>query len=95
LQARITFLTFLTFFIFFTYHTISRTISGTVSGYTGDGSGITVEAHRTDNDEKIGSTTTAAGGTYSITWYDDTINCYAQARQDATHVGRSDDSAGT
>jgi hypothetical protein len=83
------------FYMFYTYHTITKTISGTVTGYTGDGSGITVEAHRTDTDEKIGSTTTAAGGTYSITWYDNTINVYTHARQDATHVGRSDDDLGT
>lgn len=74
-----------------TFHCITFTISGTVSGYTGDGSGITVEAHRSDTDELIGTTTTAAGGTYSLTWYDNTINCYAHARQDSTHVGRSDD----
>ena len=74
-----------------TFHCITYTLSGTVSGYTGDGSGITVEAHRSDTDELIGSTTTAAGGTYSLTWYDNTINCYTHARQDSTHVGRSDD----
>lgn len=74
-----------------TFHCITYSLSGTVSGYTGDGSGITVEAHRSDTDELIGSTTTAAGGTYSLTWYDNTINCYAHARQDSTHVGRSDD----
>lgn len=76
--------------IWTTFHCIAYTLSGTVSGYTGDGSGITVEAHRSDTDELIGTTTTAVGGTYAITWYDNTIDCYAHARQDATHVGRSD-----
>ncbi len=76
--------------IWTTFHCITYALSGTVSGYTGDGSGITVEAHRSDTDELIGTTTTATGGTYSITWYDNTIDCYAHARQDATHVGRSD-----
>ncbi len=74
-----------------THHAITFTISGTVTGYTGDGSAITVEAHRSDTDEKIDSTTTAAGGTYSITWYDNTIDVYTQAIQDGTHLGRSDD----
>jgi hypothetical protein len=73
-----------------TFHCITFSISGTVSGYTGDGSGITVEAHRSDTDELIGTMTTAAGGTYSLTWYDNTVDCYAHARQDSTHVGRSD-----
>jgi hypothetical protein len=79
------------FFLFYTYHNITNTISGTVSGYTGDGSGITVEIHRTDTDEKIGSVSTSVGGTYTFIWYDNTINCYAHARQDTTHLGRSDD----
>ncbi len=81
--------------IWLTYHTNTFTISGTVSGYSGDGSGITVEIHRTDTDEKVASTTTSAGGTYSAVWYDNTINVYAQARQDATRTGRSDDGTGS
>jgi hypothetical protein len=83
------------FYMFYTYHTIPRTVAGTVSGYTGDGSGITVEAFRSDTGEKIGSTTTAAGGTYSITWYDNAINVFCTARQDATHTGRSENTAAT
>jgi len=78
-----------------THHSITFTISGTVTGYTGDGSGITVEAHRSDTDEKIDSTTTSAGGNYSITWYDSTIDSYTQAIQDGTHLGRSDDDTAT
>jgi hypothetical protein len=72
-----------------TYHAITYTVNGTVSGYTGDGSGLTVDVRRTDTDEKIGSATTAAGGGYSLTWYDNTINLAADLQQDATHVGRS------
>jgi hypothetical protein len=78
------------FYMFYTYHTISFAIAGTVSGYTSDGSGITVYAYRADTKELIGSATTAAGGTYSITWYDDTINVFTEARQDSTHLGRSE-----
>jgi hypothetical protein len=77
--------------LYITYHAITYNVSGTVSGYSGDGSGITVEIHRTDTDEKVLSATTVAGGTYSLTWYDNVVTLYAQARQDATHVGRSDD----
>lgn len=77
--------------LYITYHAITKTINGTVTGYTGDGSAITVEIHRTDTDEKIGSVSTSVGGTFTFTWYDNTINCYAHARQDATHLGRSDD----
>jgi hypothetical protein len=86
---------YLSMFMFYTYHTIPFSISGTVSGYTGDGSGITVEAFRSDTGEKIGSTTTAAGGTFTIVWYDSAITAFCAARQDATHVGRSDATTAT
>ena len=81
--------------LYITYHAITYAVSGTVSGYTGDGSGIIVEVHRNDTDEKVLSGTTVAGGTYSLTWYDNIVNLYAQARQDATHIGRSDDGVAT
>ena len=81
--------------LYITYYAITNTVSGTVSGYTSDGSGITVDIHRADTDEKVLSATTAAGGTYSTTWYDNTVNLYGHARQDATHLGRSDDGAAT
>ena len=77
--------------MFITYHSITKTISGAVSGYTGDGSGITVTLHRTDTGEKLGSATTSAGGSYSFTWYDDTIEVFAAAAQDDNHTGRSKD----
>lgn len=73
-----------------TYHSMVHNITGTVSGYTGDGSGITVDIFRTDNHEYLGSVTTSAGGGYTYTWYDDNVPLFAVARQDATHVGRSD-----
>ena len=75
--------------MFLTYHSIFYTISGEVSGYSGDGSGIPVKLYRSDNKELIGETTTAAGGGFSFTWYDDTIPVYAEAREDDTHTGRS------
>lgn len=74
------------------YHAITFTIAGVVTGYTGDGSGITVKVHRSDNDEYVTSGTTSTGGTFSITWYDSAITVYCQARQDSTHRGRSDNS---
>jgi hypothetical protein len=74
-----------------THHAIKYAIAGTVTGYSGDGSGLTVNAYRSDTHEWIGTTTTAAGGTYSITWYDNTINVYVEVRQDSTRLGRSDD----
>lgn len=72
-----------------TYHSTTYTITGTISGYTGDGSGITVEFFRSDNDTIVNSATTATGGTFTAVWYDDTIPLYAVAIQDSTHKGVS------
>ena len=74
-----------------TYHDVTFTVAGTVTGYSGDGSGVTVVLHDATTGDKLTSTTTAIGGTYSLTWYDNTRNVFTQARQDATKLGRSDD----
>lgn len=76
-----------------TYHTITYAVSGTLSGFVGDGSGISVDVMRTDTDEKIATATSAVGGTFSAVVYDDTTNYYVVAREDATHKGRSNDIA--
>lgn len=81
--------------VIYTYHSITKTIAGTISGYTGDGSGITVTIHRADTGEKVGSTTTTSGGAFTFTWYDDTIEMFAAAAQDDAHVGRSKDGVAT
>ena len=75
----------------FTFHSITETVTGTVSGYTGDGSGLTVDIFRVDGDEYIGSATTAAGGTYTFTWYSDNDDLYATCRQSDALCGRSTD----
>jgi hypothetical protein len=77
-----------------TYHDITYTVSGTISGYTGDGSGITVDIWNKDEDWLEATTTTTAGGAYTATVRTrDTV--YAVARQDDTHCGRSADDVGT
>lgn len=78
--------------MFLTHHCFTYTVAGTVTGYTGDGSGITVKVHRSDTDEYVATGTTSTGGAFSITWYDSVIPVYCQARQDSTHRGRSDNS---
>jgi hypothetical protein len=70
---------------------ITEAVSGTVSGYTGDGSGLTVHLFREDTDEYLGTATTAAGGTYTFTWYSDNMNLYATCRQSDSLCGRSTD----
>jgi hypothetical protein len=72
------------------YHeqVITKTVN--VTGYAGDGSGIEVNVFRLDTDEHIARLTSAVGGSASFTWPDDTVALYAVAREDSTHLGRSD-----
>lgn len=74
-----------------TYHAITFAVSGSVSGYTGDGSGIAVRVHRSDTHELVAQATTAIGGGFTAQVYDNVVPLYAHARQDGTHVGRSDE----
>lgn len=76
--------------MYVTYHGITFSIAKTVTGYGGAGTGISVNIRRDDTDEVIGRVTTGSGGSYSMVWYDDTIDLISDAREDATHVGRSD-----
>lgn len=78
-----------------TYHSMTFTVSGTVSGYTGDGSGLTVKVYRASDGFYCGSTTTAAGGTYTFTWYDGASSLYTDCYQDESHLGRSDNGTAT
>lgn len=80
---------FLGWGIWCTYHSITFTVAGTISGYTGDGSGIEVGVYRAATGEKVLELTTAVGGTFTTQWYDNTEELFVEAMQDATHLGRS------
>jgi hypothetical protein len=76
----------------YTYNTITYIVSGTCSGYSGDGSGIPIDIYRVvsqTHDDLILNLTTTAGGLFSGVWIDNTDILYASARQDDSHVGRS------
>ena len=83
--------------LFLTYHTITYTIAGTITG-SGGGT-VTIKAHvaaaagPVEKGTEIASTSRSGNGAYSMTWYDNTVNTFVTAREDATHMGRSDDSA--
>ena len=83
-------LTYMTLGLWYTYHSTTFTITGTVSGYAGDGSGIIVDIYNSSTEEKVATATTSAGGTFSAIVYDDTVHLYGVAREDATHKGRSE-----
>lgn len=72
----------------FTYHSITYTVSGTVSGSSGGT--VTLNLHRANTGERVLSTTRSGNGSYSFTWYDDTENVYVEARESGTLLGRSD-----
>ena len=74
---------------YLTYHAIAFTVGGAITGSAGGT--VNIDAHRSDTDEKIGSTSRVGNGAYTIPWYDNTIACYTQAREDGTHIGRSND----
>jgi len=79
---------------YYTYNSIAYVISGTCSGYSGDGSGIQIDIYRvlsSTYDEHILSLVTTTGGIFSGVWIDNTDTLFASARQDDTHVGRSKD----
>jgi hypothetical protein len=80
-------------YFFVTFHQIIRTVSGSLTGYTGDGSGITVSLHRVSDGELLRTGTTSAGGSFTLDWFDDVDEVFIHARQDATHCGRSEKGA--
>jgi hypothetical protein len=66
--------------LFVTAHGISYTGTGTGEDLTGDGSGATVEVWSEDND-KVAEATTVAGGGFTFTYYDDTIDYFTTCHQ--------------
>lgn len=83
---------------YLTYHSIVQTVGGTISGLSGAGTGLGVFVH------SVGTTTTfvsSAGelvgyatsnaGTYVAKTFETSAVKFAHTREDATHVGRSDE----
>ena len=84
--------------IMMTYHTITKTVSGTVTG-SGGGT-VYLYLHRADDNtnqagEKVLATSRSGNGAFSFTWYDNTENVYVSAFEDTTHMGRSENNVGT
>ena len=73
-----------------TYHALTTALAGTLVGYAGDGSGVTVKAFSDTTNLFAGSAVTTTGGAYSITVPSgDTY--FTTTQQDPSHVGRSQD----
>lgn len=77
--------------IIYTYHTISYTLSSTISN--SNGGTVTLDLHRKLNgsDEKVAQKTRTGNGIVAWEWYDDTESMFVVAREDDTLVGRSGD----
>jgi len=72
-----------------TYHANTFTVSGNITGSSGGT--VNIEIFRSSSGEKIGSTTRVGNGTWTFTWYDNTENVFATAKESSTLLGRSDD----
>lgn len=75
--------------LFGTYHTIDFSLTGSVSGFGGDGSGVPIKFYRSDTNELVTQTTSSVGGEFHTLWYDNVNTLFAEAIEDSTHVGRS------
>ena len=84
-----------TFGYWVTWHEKTYTLSGTVSNYSDDGSGLTVRFFRVRDGLYIGSTTTTTGGAFSLPWYDDTEAAVAVCQEDSVRVGASAEGVGS
>lgn len=76
--------------LYMTSHNITFATTGSVRGYSGTGAGISVAVFNANTLEFITSGTTIVGGTYALTGYDSVYPVFSEARQDITHLGRSD-----
>jgi hypothetical protein len=75
-----------------TYHSIIFTVGDSVSNSNGG----TVTIYLMDsNNMPVKSTTRVGNGAFSFSWYDNTANVYCVAREDSTHLGRSDSGVAT
>jgi hypothetical protein len=75
--------------VMLTYHTIhwdvTRAITGSSAGT------VDVSIIRKEDCEKLATASRSGDGNYTVVLYDDTKTLFAEAREDSTHVGRSDD----
>jgi hypothetical protein len=63
---------------FVTLSRFTTPISGSVFGYSGDGSGLSVDIFNASNDVLLFTLTTTTGGLFNTQWYDNTNLMYAR-----------------
>ena len=70
-----------------TYHGITFDVAGNVTGSAG--ATVNLDVYRPGSE--VVSTSRTGDGAFSAVWYDDTEALFVRGREDATHVGSSDD----
>jgi hypothetical protein len=76
-------------YAYVTLHSMTWTRTFDIQG-SGGGS-VSVDMMLAASDEKVKTGSRTGNGTLAFTWYDNIAQLYGVAREDATHVGRSDD----
>jgi hypothetical protein len=76
-----------------TYHSITFTVSGTISESAGGT--VDIACYRKSDGLKLGTTSRTGNGSYTITIYDNTETVFAEARESGALIGRSDDGTAT
>lgn len=73
--------------VFVTTHSIYYETTLNIAG--SNGGSVTVDVYRTDNKERVFSTSRTGNGAVTLRGYDNTIDVYAVCYEDSTHLGRS------
>jgi hypothetical protein len=76
-----------TYCMYVNYHSITYEISGVIGN--GAAGGIEVRGYRADNGKLIDSTTSNLDGSYSMIWYDNTIDVFTECIFNENSLGRS------
>jgi len=71
----------------YSYHGFSYTVSGTITGYSGDGSGIEIAVLDAITHTLLVTTTTTSGGAWSTTVYDNSRQVYATGLRGRSAAG--------
>jgi hypothetical protein len=74
---------------YFTYHSVYRTVTRAISGSAGGT--VNIAVHDKTTGDLLASTSRSGDGNYSVILYDDVNTKFSVARENATHVGRSED----
>lgn len=75
--------------IIVTYHTITYTISGTITNSAGGT--VNLSVYRPGTGELVLTGSRSGNGSYTFTWFEGTENVFVAARESSTKLGRSDD----